>query len=368
MRSDGFGTAAPMPPKRRPNAPRRSSMPKWRRAGASTKAAADGESARTRGGRVQFVAHVVGEERHGFVLAGTGRLVDDHLQPLEVAEYLGGGEQMRAGRKNGGFEDGVSRPVEAEELALGAVMHNAGLDARARRCGIDGDDVELAPRARRVEHDSLHAHGRVGGERRSADRGAREYEDVVGQVHDGCAGGADVVKGGRLEERFDHQHVIAPIDAHGGNVDASAGVDAGEDGLDDHARHSRATREANASATRAVTGPGAPLGIAWSSARAMGAISRIELVRNASSAAARSRGRRISSRVSRPIVCASSRTAARVIPGSTPQASAGVQSVEPVTRKRLLAVASDRWPAVSRNSASSAPAALACARATTASV
>src|SRR6185437_17139078 len=219
--------------------------------------------------------------------------------------------------------------------------------------------------ARGIEHDAGDVGRRVSGERGGGDGGARKDEHIVGEIDDGDARRADVPKGGRLEERFDDQHIIAPIDAHGRDVDATLFVERGENGFDDHAPVSRATRSANAPARRTVTGPGAPLGIGRPSTCSMGASSRMELVRKASPAAARSSGRSTSSRAIRPMAEASSSTTARVMPGRTPHASGGVRIVAPVTTNRLLAVASDRCPAVSRKIASSAPAARACDSATT---
>src|SRR6185312_7406994 len=150
---------------------------------------------------------------------------------------------------------------------------------------------------------------------------------------------ADVVERGRFEERLEDQVFVAPFDAHRGDIDTACFIERGEDRFDDHCRHSRATRSSSAAARRAVTGPGAPLGS------------------DRSSAPARSRVSSTSSRAASWSAAASSSTAARVTPGKMPQLRGGVRSIEPLTRKMLLAVASERWPAVSRKRASSAPAA-----------
>ena len=228
---------------------------------------------------------------------------------------------MRARGDDRRLEHGVARAIEADELAARAVVHDRGIDARARRRRVDVAHLELAPRARGLEHHAAHAHGGKRGILRARDRGAREEHHVVGEIHDGGAAVAQIAKGRGLEKRLDDDAIVAPLHAHGREVDDAGGVHGGDDRFDDHAPHSARTSAAYASMRRRVTGPSWPVPTAVVAMRTSGAISRMELVRNSSLAIASSGSAISRSTAPMPSAGASSSTAARVIPGSTPQPS-----------------------------------------------
>src|SRR5690606_35271668 len=154
-KSDGSCTAIPIPPKRRPRSPRRSSSPRCSRAGASTHTASPAvipSSLQRRG----FLAHVRGEHGHGLVLARTGGLVHDHLETLVLPHDLLDREDPRPRRQDGGFQHGVARAVEPEELALEPAVHHPALEAGTRRLDVGFLDLDLAPGADVREHDAAH--------------------------------------------------------------------------------------------------------------------------------------------------------------------------------------------------------------------
>src|SRR4051794_8991775 len=116
MTSDGSNTPAPMPPKRRPSEPRKSSMPKCSRAGASmrtTRSATRNLTTRNlgRGDHGQLIFDVIGEERHRLVLARTGRFIDDDLQPSEIRADLGRRDEMGARGDDRGLEHRVAGAI-----------------------------------------------------------------------------------------------------------------------------------------------------------------------------------------------------------------------------------------------------------------
>ena len=49
---------------------------------------------------------------------------------------------------------------------------------------------------------------------RARDRRASEEHDVIGEIHDGGAGVAQVAKGGGLEKWLDDDPIVAPLHAH----------------------------------------------------------------------------------------------------------------------------------------------------------
>ena len=93
---------------------------------------------------------------------------------------------------------------------------------------------------------------------RTRDCRAREEHDVIGEIHHGSAGVAQVAKGGGLEERLDDDPVVAPLHAHRREVHDAGFVHGRDDRFDDHARHSSRTSAAYASMKRCVIGPQRP--------------------------------------------------------------------------------------------------------------
>src|SRR6478609_6591051 len=151
----------------------------------------------------ELVLDVVGEQRHRLVLARPGGLVDDDLQACDIRTNLRGRDQMRARGHDRRLEDSIARAIEADELATRAVVHDRRVDAGAWRSGIDVADLELAPRARSLEHHTAHPSGGKRGILWTGNRRAGEEHDVIGEIHDGGASVAQVAKGGGLEKWLD---------------------------------------------------------------------------------------------------------------------------------------------------------------------
>ena len=85
------------------------------------------------------------EKIHRLELARAGRLVDNDLQALNLAEEEVTGEQVHTRRIDRCLEHSVTRPIEADELPPDAPMYRARVDARARRRAVDGGHLELSP-------------------------------------------------------------------------------------------------------------------------------------------------------------------------------------------------------------------------------
>src|SRR5919108_63780 len=186
---DGDGMAAPKPPKHRPNRPRRSSTPKWSRAGVSTK--------------TLLRSDILSQELHGFPLARSRRLIDHHLKACELLRDLLRWKQMGPGSQDRRLEHRIASPVEADEFPPGTPMNHLGLDARSWRGGIDRDYLQLAPGAGSVEDDSTdHCCGK--GRKLGAGYGSLgEQHRVIGKVYHRCPGGAHVLERGRFQKRLE---------------------------------------------------------------------------------------------------------------------------------------------------------------------
>jgi hypothetical protein len=72
--------------------------------------------------------NMLGEERHGFEFLRACGLVDDHLQPGELALDEWARKQMQSRRIDRGFEHSVPCAIEANELAARSPMHDRRLD------------------------------------------------------------------------------------------------------------------------------------------------------------------------------------------------------------------------------------------------
>ncbi len=157
--SVGAGAAAPMPPNHRPMAPRRSSTPKCRRAGASTKTASSTRVVIRLADRRRRGADEVAEDGHRLVLGRPGGLVHDHLQPRQFLLDERPVQQVEPGGVDGGLEHGMRGAIEADELAGHAAMDHGHLDPRPRRRRVDRRHLQFAPRAAAASTDAVH-HGR----------------------------------------------------------------------------------------------------------------------------------------------------------------------------------------------------------------
>ena len=217
--SDGDGTAAPRPPNRRPSAPRRSSTPKWSRAAASTKTLSRPD--------------ILGQHRHRLPLARAGGLVHDHLQPgvlrpdlsagirwVRVARIAASSTAWRARLKPRNSRRGPGAPPGSRCASAAAYRRSPPPRARAR---------SRRPPARRPAPPP-----RGPGELRAADRPLREQHDVVGQVDHGHAGSRHVPERGRLEKGLEDDALLAPLHAHGREVDRAVRGHRRHDGFDDH--------------------------------------------------------------------------------------------------------------------------------------
>ena len=85
------------------------------------------------------------EQIHRLEFARAGRLVDDDLQALDLAEEEVAGEHVHTRRIDRCLEHSVTRPIEADELPPDAPMHRARVNARSRRRAVDGGHLELSP-------------------------------------------------------------------------------------------------------------------------------------------------------------------------------------------------------------------------------
>ena len=103
------------------------------------------------------------------------------------------------------------------------------------RCAllVDRLHAHLAPRAGVVQHRALDARRRTGRRVRVAERRLAEQQDVVGHVHDGRPGCAQVAQRPRPPVGLDHDPLRAPLDAHRAAVDAAVRVERRHHGLDD---------------------------------------------------------------------------------------------------------------------------------------
>ena len=214
-------TATPRPPKRRGPSPAAASMPRCRRAGASTRTVT--RPVRTR------AEHVV----HRRALPRPRGLVDEHLQPVQLGADLRSREQMRAGGEDRRLEHRVAGAIEAEELAPSPAADDHGADHGALRPVVDRLDADLAPRAGVVEHRAGDSRRGTGRRVRIGERRLAEEQDVVGEVHDRRAGGAQVAQRPCALEGLDDDPLLAPLDAHRAAVDGAVGVDRRHHGLDD---------------------------------------------------------------------------------------------------------------------------------------
>src|SRR5215212_5230761 len=141
-RREGEGIAAPRAPKQRPSRPPRSSTPKWRRAGVSTKTLA----------RLDIGC----QQCHRFLFPLPGGLVHDDLKSGILLPNLLRWQKMGPGGENGRLQHRMSSPVEADELTLETAMDHPRLDAGAGRRCIESDHLELSPGTRRLKHYSGH--------------------------------------------------------------------------------------------------------------------------------------------------------------------------------------------------------------------
>src|SRR5215210_3178627 len=185
-RREGEGIAAPSPPKHRPSRPPRSSTPKCRRAGVSTKTLAR--------------LDIVGQQCHRFLFPRPSGLVYDDLKSGVLLPDLLRRQKMGPGGENGRLQHRMSGPVEADELTLEAAMDHPRLDAGAGRRGIESDHLELSPGTRRLKHGSGHHDRGLRRKLRTRDSPLSKEHGVVGQIHDRSAAGPQVPEGGSLEK------------------------------------------------------------------------------------------------------------------------------------------------------------------------
>ena len=101
------------------------------------------------------VVRMLGEKRHGFTLLVAGGLVHNHLKPGHLAHKFSSSRCRRVadGRVSSTACQARLKPMNP---ALYAAVHDRGLDVRARRCGIDGPDLQLSPGAAVGEHHATH--------------------------------------------------------------------------------------------------------------------------------------------------------------------------------------------------------------------
>ena len=175
-------------------------------------------------------AHVL----HRLALARAAGLVHEHLQAAQLGADLLGVEHAHARGEDRRLEDRVARPVEAEELAAGAAVDHHRADPGTLRAVVDRLHPHLAPRAGVVQHRALDAGRRMRRRLRVAERGLAEQQHVVGQVHDGRPGRAQVAQRARSPEGLDDDPLAAPLDAHRAAVDAAVRVQRRHHRLDDH--------------------------------------------------------------------------------------------------------------------------------------
>src|SRR5215218_2203250 len=248
-------TDTPSPPKRRAPSPATASMPRCRRAGASTRTVnvtSAGRPARVGGTRSEtderrpaardplgpsrareiacgLLALASSRERldyviHRLALARPARLVDEHLLPAQLGADVLGRKHARARHEDRGLEDCVARAIEAEELAPATTADHHRADPGARFAVVDGLHAHLAPRAGVVQDRTLDAGRRTSRRMRVAERRLAEQQDVVGQVDDCDPGGAQVSQRPRPAVGLDDDPPLAPFDAHRSTIDAPVGV------------------------------------------------------------------------------------------------------------------------------------------------
>src|SRR5688572_831942 len=360
------GAAAPIPPNHRPSSPRRSSTPKCSRAGASTKTSRPApvtispprrsgysrtlrekwERSRVHHRGRRCAANVLNEQRHRLEFPRTGRLVDDDLQPLDLAEKELARQKVDTRGVDCRLEHRVACTIEADELPPDLAMHGPGVDSRSRRRAVDRGHLELAPRTRVCQNDTTNGLRGNGLIRRVADRRLCKHPHIIDEIDDGGTRGENISIRRGLQERLQDNRlrlrVGVPFHAHWSAVHLAILGDGGDDGLDDHSPHSRVTSAAYAAATLRVIAPAVPVPIGCPPTRTKGAMPRSELVRNASSASRNSSRPNGRSSTVTPSSAAISITAPRVMPGSAAHDVGGVASVPPITANRLLADASEQ--------------------------
>src|SRR6202030_293643 len=87
------------------------------------------------------------EQRHRLELLCAGGLVDDHLQPPQLALDERARQDVETRRVDGRFDHGVPRPVEADEFATDPAVHDRHVDSRSRRRAVDRANLDFPPGA-----------------------------------------------------------------------------------------------------------------------------------------------------------------------------------------------------------------------------
>ena len=132
------------------------------------------------------------------------------------------------------FEHGVPRAIEANELPRHTAMHHRHLDARPWRRTVDRSDLQLAPGAAVRQHHTAHRDRRPGRILGIGNRRAREHPRVVDEIDDRRLSGHNVAIGGGIEERLQHDDLVAPLDAHRCAIHMPVRIDRRHDALDNH--------------------------------------------------------------------------------------------------------------------------------------
>ena len=207
-----------MPPNQRPSEPRRSSTPKCSRAGASTKTAPSARRLRRRRAGLARMCRsrsAIASSSCGPAVLSTITCSRAISLSMKIAR-----KQVQPRRVDRGFEHGVARAVEADELAAHALVHHGRLDARARRRAVDA----IAPRARatnssrRAPRRSTTIAGTVAycgfeiAARANTRTSSVRFTTAAPRRH-------DVAVGRRFQKRLQDDRVVAPLDAHRRAVD-----------------------------------------------------------------------------------------------------------------------------------------------------
>jgi hypothetical protein len=100
------------------------------------------------------------EESEGFFLVRPACFVNDYLELSIVRLDFGEWQEARPRGKDGGFENGVFRSIEAEEVAQRFGVQNVHLEPRAFLAVIDAANPELIESACIGQHASSNEPGR----------------------------------------------------------------------------------------------------------------------------------------------------------------------------------------------------------------
>ena len=157
--------------------------------------------------------------------------------------HLGRIEEVQAGDHDRRLHDGVRRAVEADEGPPCVLRHYAGLEPHAFLRLVAGVDDELPGPTGVHQHAAADRRRRPGGRRlEPADHNPRQEQHVVGDVEHAlrmpgqmrCRLAAG--EGPQHEPLDAGRQTLALVDprAHGGDMHAAGGIDAGDESFQDH--------------------------------------------------------------------------------------------------------------------------------------